>query len=350
MARFAALTAAPWSIYHRLVTAVGVFLLTGNMRKARMNAEESCCGLCGVPCTKVMGVGEDFEYGTMKGPFRFYMCDSCEHLFLGNRPERSFLDRIYPRTYYTLNPASPLYLRGLVYRRKLAMDLKRLRRAVDGRQVTRILDVGCGDCARLLNIARSGVFPGAHMTGLDLQFNDSVSVVAETAGIELLEGNIEKFTNAQTKFDLILMHQLIEHLYEPVAALENVGSLLRPGGIALIDTPHWPCLDFRLFKGKHWGGYHFPRHFNIFSAQSLRTTVERCGLRVVRHGFLPSPGFWIISLRNRLGLASGERSSSFGEWLNFSNVAVVTFFSLLDQTMILLGGKTSNQYVVAERL
>ena len=314
-----------------------------------MKAEERCCELCGVPSTMVMGVGEDFEYGTMKGPFRFYVCDSCKHLFLANRPARSLLDRIYPKTYYTLNPASPLYLHGLIYRRKLAMDLERVRRAVDGREVTRILDVGCGDCARLLNIAQSGVFPGAHLTGLDLQFNDTVTGAAERAGIELVEGNIESFTNGETKFDLILMHQLIEHLYNPVAALENVGRLLCPGGIALIDTPHWPSLDFRLFKGRHWGGYHFPRHFNIFSTESLKTTVERCGLHVVRHGFLPSPGFWIISLRNRLGLASGERSGSLLEWLSFSNIAVVAFFSLLDQATLLLGGKTSNQYVVAER-
>jgi hypothetical protein len=83
---------------------------------------------------------------------------------------------------------------------------------------------------------------------------------------------------------------------------------------------------------------------------SLKALVEGGGLKVVTQGFLPSPGFWIISLRNMAGLDSRQKTTSWLEFLNFGNIAVVGLFLLFDKIMIAAGGSTSNQYLVAERI
>ena len=74
--------------------------------------------------------------------------------------------------------------------------------------------------------------------------------------------------------------------------------------------------------------------------------AESVGYRVVRQGSLPSPGFWIMSIRNCLGMNSRERGSSLLEFLNFRNLAVVGGFTALDLVLIALGMSTSNQFVL----
>jgi hypothetical protein len=37
----------------------------------------------------------------------------------------------------------------------------------------------------------------------------------------------------------------------------------------VIVTDNTDALDFKIFKGGYWGGYHFPRHWNLFNRKSL---------------------------------------------------------------------------------
>jgi hypothetical protein len=92
-----------------------------------------------------------------------------------------------------------------------------------------------------------------------------------------------------------------------------------------------------------------PRHFHLFTRASLRGLLVECGYAVVRQGFTPSIAFWIISLRNALGLNSITRGRSFWEWLNLKSLPVVGGFYVLDMIWLKLGGETSNQFVHARR-
>ncbi len=307
------------------------------------------CELCESPAGSVIAVGRDFEYETLPDDFQYSLCPSCKHLFLQCRPSESEIGSIYPPTYYTVNPKSPLFLRGSIYRHKVRMDAARILKVIRSRKKRSVLDVGCGDCARLMSIRHSSIGPGMELAGLDLQFSEEVAGAAKAADIDLIEGNVESVPLGEKRYDLVLMSQLIEHLYAPRRTLQTVFNLLNPGGILVIETPQWKCLDFLLFKKRYWGGYHFPRHFNIFSASSLKRFVESCGFEIREHGFLPSPGFWIMSLRNMLGMNSRESSNSVFEFINFSCLPVVAFFVLLDKLRMLLGGRTSNQFVIAQR-
>lgn len=307
------------------------------------------CLICGEFNGTVIGIGEDYEYGTIPGPFHYCLCPKCNHMFLAEIPDHDQCPLLYPYSYYTNNPSSPLFLKGMIYRKKIEMDVKRILSIIHGRKINSILDVGCGDCKRLIGLKKKINRDTCMLYGLDFNFSESVKKDARKNGIILIQKNIEDDHVGDIKFDLVMMSQLIEHVYHPAAALRNVQNLLNPGGLLIIETPNWKSLDFQIFKKQYWGGYHFPRHFNIFSALSLKAFVERMGFDVVSNGFLPSPGFWIISLRNMAGLNSRQKTSSWLEFINFGNIAVVGLFSLFDKIVIIARGSTSNQYLVAKR-
>ena len=142
------------------------------------------------------------------------------------------------------------------------------------------------------------------------------------------------------------MSQLIEHLKEPKNTLNKIKSMLSKNGNILIETPSSSGLDYLFFKKAYWGGYHIPRHLHIFSKNSLSFLVRQQNMKIKQQRYLPSPGFWIISLRNYLGLNSISKSKSMFEFLNFSNFIVIGAFVLIDLLMILLGLGTSNQQIL----
>ena len=79
-----------------------------------------------------------------------------------------------------------------------------------------------------------------------------------------------------------------------------VRNLLKPGGRVVIVTDNTDTLDFRLFRNRHWGGYHFPRHWNLFNESTLRRLALLTSLQVDAVETILSPVNWVYSIRNFL--------------------------------------------------
>ena len=96
--------------------------------------------------------------------------------------------------------------------------------------------------------------------------------------------------------------------------LAGIRRLLKPGGRLLVITDNTGSPDFRLFKRRHWGGYHFPRHCNLFDQVSCDgwLRAHRAG-EVDELATMISPVNWVYSMRNTLddwGAPRGSSSSS----------------------------------------
>lgn len=307
------------------------------------------CALCAGSESTVATSGSDYEYDCAPGPFVLAQCVRCGHVSLNPLPKADEVAALYPPTYYTVNPASPLYLHGFIYEKKIQLDIKRIRSYADVRRLRSIVDVGCGDAARLFQL-RKIVPKDTECIGLDLRFQPDMMERAKQARIDLVEGSESNLGELRDSgHDLIIMSQILEHLRDPVAVLESLRTKLAAGGLLLVETPSRAGLDYRIFRPRYWGGYHLPRHFHLFTNKSLAESARRAGYRVVKQGSLPSPGFWILSFRNALGLSSSRRGRSVFEFLNFSNLAAVGAFTALDRICIALGMSTSNQFVLLSR-
>ncbi|NNL64892.1 MAG: hypothetical protein HKP30_01490, partial [Myxococcales bacterium] len=126
------------------------------------------CPVCHHRSASELARGVDFEYGSLPGPFHMWACDACGHGYLDPLPARDELPTIYPSTYYTVNPRSPIHFDGAIYETKLRRDVERIASFVEGRPIRSVVDLGCGDAERLARL-RERLGPDVAGIGVDFQ-------------------------------------------------------------------------------------------------------------------------------------------------------------------------------------
>lgn len=261
-----------------------------------MTMESVPCCLCGGRGPSPVGVGEDFEYRTGDQSFLAVRCPTCDLIYLDPRPAMSELGRIYPDSYHAFGFDEQTF--GLVHKVRGQLEARRLLRAARGLpDDARVLDVGCGDGFHLQLLRQYGP-SGWTLMGVD---NDPRAVeAAQRRNLRVELATIENSTIAPASIDMVLCVQTVEHVADPVALLKAIRSVLRPGGRLYLVTDNTGSPDFAVAKGRHWGGYHFPRHWNLFNKGSMRRLAELSGLEVDHLGTMVSPVNWTYSVRNWL--------------------------------------------------
>jgi len=83
----------------------------------------------------------------------------------------------------------------------------------------------------------------------------------------------------QRRFDAITMFDVIEHLDDPRAALQNCYRCLAPGGRLFLSTPNFGSLVARLL-GRHWYYLDLEQHVSLFSASNLTRLLADSGFDV----------------------------------------------------------------------
>ena len=254
-----------------------------------------CC-ICEHDDAEPVAVGEDFEYRSSADSFLAMRCRSCGLIYLNPRPTLDELPRIYPPTYHAYNFSKNRF--GIVYRARSTIEAGRLLRwCHDLPDNARILDVGCGDGFHL-GLLRAYGKPGWRLEGVEP--SASAAREARKAGLTVHEGIVQQLDLPRDSYDLVLLIQTIEHVDDPVGVLRAVRSLLRPGGRVVIVTDNTDTIDFKIFQGRHWGGYHFPRHWNLFNRATLRALARKVEMEVETLGTMLSPVNWVYSLHNLL--------------------------------------------------
>src|SRR2546421_12135619 len=145
------------------------------------------------------------------------------------------------------------------------------RRAPSGR----LLDVGCGH-GLLLDEARER---GYSVEGLELS----------TYALAYARGRLELPVREETVADLvsepdppryaaIVLADVLEHLDDPVATIDDCLRLLEPGGVLCLVTPDPASRTARL-AGLRWWGL-LPAHTFLLPRATLRELLERRGLDI----------------------------------------------------------------------
>jgi SAM-dependent methyltransferase len=100
-----------------------------------------------------------------------------------------------------------------------------------------LLDVGCGEGGGLCAMHDAG----ASCSGFDIdRFRiDAGNVLKEHREIPLTTGDLyhEPLPFAGRRFDIVVLHDVFEHLEEKARMIRLLGSWLRPGGSMLITFP-----------------------------------------------------------------------------------------------------------------
>ncbi len=139
----------------------------------------------------------------------------------------------------------------------------------------RVLDIGSG----------YGFFRVAlHEAGYEhdgLEVSEFARGVAASAyGLTTFSGTLaEHWAEWESRYDVVTLFDLIEHLADPQRFLEQVAQILRPGGVLGVKTPNIDCPEAEVF-GPH---YHSLKreHLAFFSADSLTAMAAAAGFRPV---------------------------------------------------------------------
>lgn len=140
-----------------------------------------------------------------------------------------------------------------------------------GRQRPRLLDVGAG----------LGVFPyrmkQAAWDCLAMDMDELlVTHHRDVAGVESIIGDVREVQGIG-KFDLITFNKVLEHINDPVSALENVQRLLGKDGLVYLELPDGEGAEV---VGKEREEF-LLGHIHVFSFASFALLVRRAGLSLL---------------------------------------------------------------------
>src|SRR5205085_2280796 len=112
------------------------------------------------------------------------------------------------------------------------------------------------------------LFPKAETYGVEI--NEIAVNKAKEKGHTVYLSRFEDLDLPRNFFDVVISIHVIEHVERPDLFLEKCGEIAGENGVVYIETPNTDCLDFKLFKKRHWGGYHPPRHWYLFDIRAFR--------------------------------------------------------------------------------
>ena len=303
--------------------------------------ESAACLLCGASNgAPTVASGTDYEYGTTERIFSFKRCARCDHVYMDPRPAPESSAVIYPRTYFTFSGGHSGGVLGSIKDVVLRRRVRRLLAAIPSEG--RVLEIGSGDGAFLNSIRKAR--PDLQLVASDLDFSDEQRRALDRSTIGYVDGMFES-ADIPGPFHLIVMNQLIEHLWDVRKSLTKIRAILAPGGRLSLSTPNLEGWDRKYFASSAWGGYYFPRHLNLFTPASLTRLLSEHGLEVVHIKQLVAPLVWVGSCHNALKMRDSRWRAVFRD----RNLLALAAFTALDTAASRLGASTSNMQVIARR-
>ncbi len=173
----------------------------------------------------------------------------------------------------------------------------------------RILDVGCGigTFVRRLRDFSPEVY------GIDIDFERVREGTAENPNLMLSVGEYLPFKD--DNFDVVLLHEVIEHVDDDVRTMQEVCRVLRPGGRAVIFCPNrlYPFETHGIFVGKRYVFGNIPLvnylpgllrkklvpHARAYLWSDIRRLWRNLPMRLIAHT-LVFPGFDNVVTRRRV--------------------------------------------------
>ena len=91
----------------------------------------------------------------------------------------------------------------------------------------------------------------------------------------------ENFANMNfSKFDVVLLSQVLEHIPDPHLVIQRIYTVLKPGGICVIAVPHFGSF-ISIFQGKNDMFITPPEHLNFFSFNGLQQAFKINGFTLL---------------------------------------------------------------------
>ena len=133
------------------------------------------------------------------------------------------------------------------------------------RSCKNVLEVGCGPGV----FHKSWINLDVNWTGVDI--NPYWEEFGKSNGVPILNTPIDTITE---KYDVVMAHQVIEHIEDPLQFMKAIKKLISPGGIIHLELPNQYSLTARLRKissliSNDYGFIQPPMHLRAYSSKTI---------------------------------------------------------------------------------
>jgi SAM-dependent methyltransferase len=212
--------------------------------------------------------------------FSFQRCDRCFFTFV--RDPRVDFESLYDGSYYRGEGADPsvdyayeaAHMDRTVRRFEWQGVLNVVSSLVHVGPATQWLDYGCGTGGLVTYLRTHGVHQA-----VGFEEGWGADVMRAQGSPPLARDDLQ---SRPASFDVVTLIEVIEHAVDPVAELERVHRLLRPGGLCFLTTGNAEPFRDRF---SDWA-YALPDvHVSYFEPDTLRAALERSGFSVTFPGY-----------------------------------------------------------------
>jgi 2-polyprenyl-3-methyl-5-hydroxy-6-metoxy-1,4-benzoquinol methylase len=261
--------------------------------------------------------------------FHIKQCQHCSLLFVSD-----YLTSDDLKKYYKKDGVDPAY-NDFENIDNLKWYYNKLRDLIENKKKGgRILDVGCS-AGHFLD-----VMYGWNRYGIE--FDSEIALKAEEKyGKNIHIGTLEDVVFQKGYFDVITLQDVLDHMIDPIVALNRCHQLLKPNGLIIVKVHNISCLYAKLTRSKFYAIIP-PFHLSFFNKKSLYEALIRADFSPLFFKFIAHKIF-IKTVFFRL--AGTKRSGIFYKlytWLEHLPLGNISFKKNLHDVITVFAVKKSH--------
>ncbi len=208
--------------------------------------------------------------------FEVWECKHCTLRFTQSIPEAKDIARYYQsENYISHSDTNEGFINKMYHRvrRRTLLKKKSLVGKMTGKSRGTILDIGSGTGAFLHTMQLAGW----NVTGLE------PDTAARDRALKLYDLHLnlseQLYSLPAGSFDAITLWHVLEHVHDLHGYINQINTVLKPGGKIFIAVPNYTSYDEEVYK-EYWAAYDVPRHLYHFSPKAMQELLELHGLAV----------------------------------------------------------------------
>lgn len=264
------------------------------MFPAKLDLEEKSCPMECASGDDMVLTGHDRLHG-FPGEFTVVRCRTCGLIRTNPRPTQESVGFYYPSDYgpyratLEIGRSAP-EKRNTFWKRAARKVLDNETRKIPPLPPGRMLEIGCASGSFLRRMAEGGW----QVEGLEI--SEKLAATARTLGYSVSTSTLEKVPDPVEPYDIIVGWHVLEHLHEPLCALQILNRWVRLGGWLALSVPDASAWEFKIFK-ERWYGLDLPRHLFHYTPSTLEKLLAKAGWKAEQLFWHNNPNNLFQSLR-----------------------------------------------------
>jgi len=288
---------------------------------------------------------DDYEFQFLKRGFSYVRCRNCHTMYVNPRPSRDVLKWFYrnSKNYEFWNnvifPASEESRHNniIVPRANKTIEIcNKYKTKTDS-----LLEVGAGFGTYCAEIQSRGAFRKV----VAIEPTPNLAATCRKRNIDTIESPIEEIQlSPDSKFDVIVNFEVIEHVFSPKEFLSHIHRMLNHDGLLILSCPNGDGFDVKTLKTESDTVDH--EHLNYFNTYSIGVLLNSCGFKTLE---VFTPGRLDAELIRKKIISGEFKLEDDDELLRHILTEGWNKLGVVFQQFLVKNSMSSNMWVVAQK-